>query len=434
MAVLLKRHMAIIAAFVSVTVVLSVYSHIYASAGRATVYIEDIYGDQAELNGITVNGVLQDRYHRLIFDVKDGETKTRTEYNQHYKDIIPPYYNVNYNAKMFDGIQYTYELEPGWKMKVMISYFDLRSMDQENWMNYSLDFTTDVIGPGGNQYSLTNDTGYAMASTGGKIYFTVPTTREYTGTNGIYEIVKFYSMSDRLLMEANNLTSPKDAVRTVTTFSLDGNKDGGPTIEVLGLEAAGDKLALILAIDGMLVVRTYDPKSGAMLGEVALDDFRLVEYREGSEDRAKAYYPPYHAFSDNRSLNLCFRSSASTQDADVFAILSFDVSEGITLESNIEERYTEGEPERFWDITAKNGKLYVVVLLRERRGQSFVTYDVLFPKRLLLYAYKAGTLVYKGELVTDMDDDVALERQRNISGDFIYDVPRYRHFADVELR
>ncbi|MDK2903538.1 MAG: hypothetical protein PWQ93_1457 [Clostridiales bacterium] len=419
MAVLLKRHMAIIAAFVSVTVVLSVYSHIYASAARATVYIEDIYGDRAELNGITVNGVLQDRYHRLIFDVKDGETKSRTEYNQHYKDIIPPYYNVNYNDKMFDGIQYTYELEPGWKMKVRISYFDLMSKD---WTNYSVDFTTDVIGPGGNQYSLANDTGYAMASTGGKIYFTVPTTREYTGTNGIYEIVKFYSMSDRLFMQARGESQPKDAVRTVTTFSLDGNKDGGPTIEVLGLEAAGDKLALILAIDGRLAIRTYDPKSGAMLGEVALDDF------------TKAYYPPYHAFSDNGSLNLCFRSNASTQDTDVFAILSFDVSEGITLESNIEERYTEGEPERFWDITAKNDRLYIAVLLREHRGQNFVTYDVLRPKRLLLYAYQAGTLVYKGELVTDMDEDAALERQRNISGDFIYDAPRYRHFADVELR
>lgn len=425
---ILSRHLTLGTAFISLAVIFAVYSYIYASADKATFYLKDIYGSRAELDDITVSGILQDRYHRLIFKLEKGKAETHTEYNQHYKDIITVQNNLSID-EISNGTAYRLRL-----------YSNNNNVEAEITSNNaqkhsygSIVFTTGVIAEE-SSLSLTNEYKYAMAEIGDKLYFTIPTTAEYTGANGIYEVIKF----------ANNNTGyttkdyeTQDYVRTLNTFSLNGNKSGGPAIEVLGLEAVGQKLALILSIDGKLVIRSYDAKSGDMLGEISIDDFMLVGSLQKQDGYIKkAYYTNYEAFADNEMLNLCFRSNTSTQDVDEFTILSLDFSNGVALKNKIDERFTDGNPERFYDIAEKNGKLYTAVLLREREGTgtNVIRYDVMQPEKLFIYVYDTSHLSYKGEIITDMDDDMALERQKNIVGAFEYDPLQYRSFAYIKLR
>lgn len=423
----LKKHCALVVSVISIAVIFTVFVYVNSYAHNAVIYLQDVYGSVAELDDILVKGNLRDKYHNLYFEINNGEIKTSTKYSQHFKDVIAAKSHVMGMGEIIDGIDYDLRLNfQGRNLGAEITAID-RNTDRYSYGRAA--FETDIISEkfSGGSYSLTNRDGYAMTKIDDKLYFTVLTTKDYTGTNGIFKVVKFADNTEYM-----NEQKTQDNIKTLNTFSLEGNKSGSSVTEVLGLEAVGDKLALILSVDDKLVIRGYDSESGTLLGETVIDDSNMSE--SDANNTGKSYYGNYDAFMDDESLNLCFRRSNSIPDVDERTIISLDFSDGVNLKYKIDVIFSDGEPERIFDIVRKNDKLYAAVLFKEYRSASIIPYEVMRPKHLILYVYSKDDLTYKGELITDMDEDMALERMKNHYGSFGYDIYDYRQFEGIEMR
>lgn len=221
---------------------------------------------------------------------------------------------------------------------------------------------------------------YGLAFIRDNVYFTVPTSAKSSGVNGIYEL----SFEE----DGEN--------RTVTEYSLDQNKDGG-SFEVLGLEAAGDKLALILEDNGQIKVRGYDSKSGQQVGEITLAQ---------TED----YFQRYEAYSNDQTLNLVFqRSTDNTNQDSQFhkVVFSVDFTDGMKLidQTNLDYEDSEVYMRSRMTMLYRDAKLYVVFTSTEAETPEGVYLEFVHPMHLLIRVYEAGMPIYEGELMTDVNDD-----------------------------
>lgn len=466
----LRKHLAIPLLIIALALIGGMFAKLYLSKDEGTFYLQDLYGDRSALEGVTISGDLRDGYHRTHFSIRGSQVVTATDFYEKNPGGFSHRHSVG-AAKIIDGIQH--EARPS----LVGEYdFDITYQDRRNpkhmitgtgYVKTGLTFhdpnkstNTDMImdytdtemitgtntnagsgttGAGSTnvssrQYFFANDLNYGITRIGDKVYFTVPTTSGYTGMNGIYEITDF--------SVGGFLRPAEKAARELVAIDLDNNgKEGAPKVEVLGLEAVGDKLVLILSEDNKLTLRGFDSHSGAELGQVTLDiAFRDREnVKDPSDSKEETHYAAYEAFIDHdvQVINLIFSRGPAEPDEVKTTMLSFDLSDGVKWIDTVKESYSREEIDRFYDTTLishRQGKLYVVKTLRDSEEKSQIPYDIARPKHLMIYVYENAKLVYKGELVTDMNDDVIHVRNLPPStGGFGYDEVRYRNFDNVRI-
>jgi len=432
---ILKKLNALLALITAIIVIILVFIKIYTFKDNGTFYLKDLQGDRSSLSDVSISGYLHDGYHNTSFKIDDGIVVTRTkiynsakEYISKQKTPVRYIYGVHYDASLSIT---------GQKIAIYINYNDYTDLKS---IKYGAAYLkTDIVCEKYSEgsYTLTNHAYYGLVKIDDKLYYTVPTTRDYTGTNSIFEISDLNDYAAALLQ--------KDAVeqgkaRVLASFSLDKNKDDASSgIEVLGLEAVGDKLALILVDENRLVVRGFESSSGEVFGEAVLEDFAIAGHRRDNlkNPEAPSYYESYEAFSDENVLNISFIRSDSQPDNLKRTIISFDFSDGVKLVNKTDASYTEGNIDRIYDMTYKSGKLYVAMSLREFAENSSIPFDILRPSRFMIYVYKASDLIYKGELMTDINEDniMAVYSASTYSRHgFGYDQYEYRIFEQVEIR
>jgi len=432
---ILKKYNALLALIIATMIISQVFIKIYVLKDNGTFYLKDLQGDRSSIRDVSISGYLQDGYHNTSFRIDEGVVKTGTKIYNSTKEYIR---NQNMPLRSIYGVHYDVSLSPaGQKIALHVSYNDYT--DMKNIKYGAAYLKTDIACENFSEsgYTLTNQAYYGLVNIDDKVYCTIPTTRDYTGTNSIFEISDFSDYAGALLK--------KDAVgqgnaRVLASFSLDKNKDDASSgIEVLGLEAVGDRLALILVDENRLVIRGYESSSGEVLGEAVLEDFAIAGHRKDNikNPEAPSYYEGYEAFSDESVLNISFiRSDSSTNNLKRI-ILSFDFSDGVKLINRVDTSYTEGSIDRIYDMACKNGRLYVALTLREFAENSDIPYEILRPSRFIIYAYEASDLIYKGELITDMNEDniMAVNSVSSYTGHgFGYDFYEYRNFEQVEIR
>ncbi|GIP32659.1 hypothetical protein [Paenibacillus sp. J2TS4] len=461
----LKRHLAIPMLMAALVIAAIVFMRIYTAKEAGTFELRDLSGDRSALEDVTISGDLRDGYHRTHFSIQGSLVETATE----IYDNVAGRFSNRYSPgapKIIDGIQHearpsfvgtfdfdiTYEDRRNLKnitsgtgyVKTGLTYHDPRKSENIGMITDNMD-TSIITGTNTNsgsgtstedssrQYFFMNHLNYGITRIGDKVYFTVPTTSDYTGTNGIYEITDF---------TVGGFSRPSEkAAKELVTIDLDNNrKEGAPKIEVLGLEAVGDKLALILAEDNKLTLRRFDSRSGAELGKVTMDDIAIQDNASFPADsKEETHYAAYEAHIDHdvQVINLILSRGPSEPDDVKTTMLSFDLSNGIKWIDTVKESYPREEIDRFYDTTLishRQGKLYVVKTLIESEEESQVPYDIVRPKHLMIYVYENAKLVYKGELVTDMNDDII--RVMNLppsTGGFGYDEFDYRHFDNLKI-
>ena len=468
-----KRHIALAVLVLSLAIIVLSHNNVSSSAVNSTFYLKDLYGQRSQLNDVIISGNIQDGYHNNAFKINNSIPQFNTYYYYHYKDMIPSHQATQGFRKIINNREYELMLHfKGNKVLANIKYYD-RNLGRYNKTTYGeAIIQTEIISEKytGNSYTTANSDFYVITNIGDRIFFTIPTTEGYKGTNGIFEVIKFSDTLNYLLdsiirqeeneasdysyNESNNGISNKvdehsqshnkqSAIRTVTTFSIDGdNEKGNSGIEVLGLQGVDDKLVLILRQDHALVFRAYDCTSGVQLGEVIIDGMRRPGnygdansnnesgnygngngydsgydngYDSGNENGNEndndndeltdipSYLERYDAFVNGSILSLCLKKNIS--GADEIKILTFEVSDNIKLTNIIDEVYTDGDIERIYDIYHKDNKVYVILTLTEPAEKSTTPYYSLRPKRMYMYVYDNSGLSYKGELVTDLNED-----------------------------
>jgi hypothetical protein len=107
------------------------------------------------------------------------------------------------------------------------------------------------------------------------------------------------------------------------------------------------------------------------------------------------------------------------------------------LQLTVKTSFEDGE-EDFSGISHmsyRDGKLYVIKTFREpETAESRYTYDIVRPKHFYIYVYEYSKLIYKGELVTELNEDNI--RTINLSpsnSGFGYGQMEYRYFTNVAV-
>ncbi|WP_336771268.1 hypothetical protein [Paenibacillus sp. MMO-58] len=370
----LSRHLAIPVGILAILLIgiFSWLNHAHQNAG--TLYIKDHFGDRSAIDPIRISGDISDQYASTAFEIDKGKLTKHTEvYDPPL--LLPDHYKyVNGGKKRIDNLEYEVHGDGAF----YVLYTDKNVLNVKNNGKSSLVYANIAKANADGNYS--NSLEYGLAKLGDHLYFTVPTTAESTGTNGIYEL----SFAE------------EGMTRTVTEFSLDQNKESA-SLAVLGLTAAGDKLALILKENGHVVVRGYDPESGKMLGNIRLDPSGSV------------YSDQYEVYSNDKVLNLVFQNNSIQTDYNTFyhkTVWSIDFQNGMQLVDTTNLDYASTWKDYYrsrMNMQYLGGRLYLLYTFTEPRPED--RFDGYLPIHLMIRVYKANQLLYEGELVSDLNDD-----------------------------
>lgn len=424
----LRKHAAIPVLVAALALIIAMAFHFYRMKDDSTFALKDLSGNREAIRDVVIRGQLSDGYHRTSWRLEQGRPDTSTElFTQPiWPDIFR--YIPGGNKRIGDT-----------EFRVSGNYeFNIMSYKRPPGENYLMPVGTAFVTPSirygqssnGNAVTYANPLEYGIARIGEKVYFTVPVTYDSTGSSGIYEL-NFFDWGFSLVVDKKDYPA-----RKVVDVPLEVNASGqSPGIDVLGLEAVGDKLVLISVENHTLKLRSYDGTSGATLGESTVPNFYLPG-RTGTPSGADTYQESYEAFVDEEqhALNLSFKGSS----VDQRYFLSFDLSEGVKLSDTLEASFADGEEDVYQGINEasyRNGKFYIVRTFREaRKVDNEPYYDVVLPRHCYLYVFEGSELAYKGELATDMNDDSAeaLNQLPQTSG-FMYDQMDYRYFSNITI-
>ncbi|MDG5789068.1 hypothetical protein QA612_16545 [Evansella sp. AB-P1] len=406
----IKKHIAIIIFFISLFIMISLLTFVYVSKDHSTFYLKDHKGDRSVLNDITVQGELRDAYHTVHFTIENNKvTKNTKIYSYPISDPTNRSW-FRWMETTLDGVDYEILGEGEFDI-----YRNRRKTSDvpQGWSHVKTD-----IHPSSavNQVEL----GLGLAQVGESIYFTVPTTSAYVGNNHIYEI-EFVDPSQRI-----SRTDGFTEQRVIATYSLEQNGDStSKTIDVLGLQGVGDHLALIKREGNDLVIREFHT-DGEEVGGTILDNFFLdVETRL-----------PYTAYL-NEADNIITLSFSHKRDEFKVVNIEFAHGEGfeiidvvdVTFEGELDENH------RLVEMFYKNNKLYVANTLKDMTDERNFIYSIGRPIQFFLHVYEGNELLYQGEIVTDMNDDLIRFQTAPFSaGGVGYDYHEHRNFVHISFK
>ncbi|WP_336771266.1 hypothetical protein [Paenibacillus sp. MMO-58] len=416
----ISRHAALPVFILALLLIASQFMQVHADRDNGVFYLKDHEGDQAALSDVTISGELGDGFHSTLFNLANGEVTTDTK-------LFDPPRAVWYNSVQPDKVK------GKWKFDNLFSPDSIVARDPDDPGSYRqasvhpniTEYDESNQPRSDNSATYTNRLEYGLAKIGDQYYFVVPSTNSYIGTSGIYRLH---------FIDGREYKNQLPASEALATFSLDKNKgDGSSEIQVLGLEAVGDKLALVLEEDHKLVIRSYDSKSGEQLGEAAISGFSI----SGSDKaQGRSFYESYEAYSDSDSSRLSVAFMSSPDQGQVRkTIWSFDLADGVKLLDETAVSYPddmESNLRNMKSIHYINGKLYVIYQSTETKDESDIVFDIARPKHLMIRVYKAAKLEYEGELVTDRNQDS--NRVELLATSYDYNPMYNREFDHISIR
>lgn len=411
----IRKHVAIPILVLTIGLIIYLSMSVYAAKDSFTFEVQDLYGDRSALEDVVIRGELGDAYHSLYFQVSEDREEADIELFD-----LPRlnYHSVMFHQKVIEDRVYEVS-EYGYEVQI--------TERKPNHMRISIPHYY-VTGRNG-QSTYVNTGKYGLAGVNDDLYYVVPSTMHYKGQNGIYQL---------------NLAQEDPSAELLVPLDMSANDAETVTgIEVLGLEVVGDKLALILTENNhKLIIRGYDRHDGTTLGEAAVEQFATYDHPvPANVEQADRHNPPFAAFvnEDQMRLNLAFwRSGSSQEEGPSFTLLSFDLSEDIRLLNDVRHLFTEGEADsslaEFYglrDFDSVDDRLIAVMTVREPQEEHGIPFASARPMRLMIYVFERGEMVYTGEVVTDMNDD--LIRAINERMSFGYDQIEHRNVMSIDI-
>lgn len=274
----IKRHLPILTLIASIILLTVLLSKVHAAKSNANFIWKDVKGERSVLNGISISGELADAYHRTKFIVENGKVNYKTDVLDIPQTMYQQQSEKEFTFHRAGQITNNFEVELKDYSKTPSSSYARIITDIEYNLSKSL-----------YGVSFVNTHHYGLTTISDKVFYTAPTSTNAGGVNGIYEL-KFTEYYINTIQEKYNPC-------TLTTFEL--NKVNDPTgIQVLGLEAVGNKLALILIKNHKLTIRVFDSETGTQLGETNLKDDFFIGDQENPEAK-EVHRSNYDSFSYN---------------------------------------------------------------------------------------------------------------------------------------
>ncbi|MFC5463535.1 hypothetical protein [Lederbergia graminis] len=409
----IKRHLPILTLIASIILLTVLLSKVHAAKSNANFIWKDVKGERSVLNGISISGELADAYHRTKFIVENGKVNYKTDVLDIPQTMYQQQSEKEFTFHRAGQITNNFEVELKDYSKTPSSSYARIITDIEYNLSKSL-----------YGVSFVNTHHYGLTTISDKVFYTAPTSSNAGGVNGIYEL-KFTEYYINTIQEKYN-------PRTLTTFEL--NKVNDQTgIQVLGLEAVGNKLALILIKNHKLTIRVFDSETGTQLGETNLKDDFFIGDQENPEAK-EVHRSNYDSFSYNDLLILSFPSLGSTENDSKKTIISIDFTDEVKIIGINKGRFTNStsrDSDNIEEMYYKNNKLYIVNTAVDRAKENDVNRAVLLPKYIKVYVYDENGLIYEGRLETDIHDDYL--RFTNEKGSIGINNDEFRNFMNVSI-
>jgi len=402
----LKRHSLVPMVLVVVSVFAFAAVDLHAARDDSRWELVDLEGDREALEGLKIRGVLRDAYHSTSFSVTADGVAHETELFEVYRE--DPRYMALSSRIIGDHIYKVWNFED----RLLIARQSVRDPeDTESVMIEGYYAATDSRG----QARYGNLVEYGLATSDGQVYYVTPTSLYYRGINVIYKLHYGAEQSK--------------AEPLVELDMRDNDSERSRGLEVLGLEAAGDQLVLLMTEDQEhLIIRSYDSVTGELLGETAVRGFQPTRH-------STSYLADVDA--EGMKLNLAFprHDEQLTEGQSAFTILSLDLTDGVRLLEQMRPVFTDG----FWEswisqmaVQHTGDQLVVAMTVRAaEEDDSPYPNDFVRPIRFMIYVFEGSELVYRGELLTDQSDDYIYARNSQLSNRYSPNI--YRFFDRLHI-
>jgi hypothetical protein len=409
--------------------------------------VKDISGDSSLLSQVQISGVLRNGKQTTSFNWIGHEVKATTQYFHKQQPISLRPYTLGDKLKVGHKYYTVYGEQN----------FEILEQDQSK---EGKEQTRSAVVPSSLAYQLgkikddklantkfTNPLEYGLTDVDDQMFFIVPNNAAFAGENSIYQL-DFKQKKD----ESNS--------RKLATIDLKGNalstqRLQPSNIEVLGLEAVGKQLAVVISKDGKLVIQAYDSVSGKETGTVEVKDVYLqtdlndIVSNPPLEGKTVVQSYGYNAYRDeeNGVLNLSFNIVTAGQPNRDVLFVSIDMKNNVSLISVLKASYSNPRESAsdligVRQVAYLQNHLYVIRMEQEQTENQEVQNDQAQDakqasevkpeegyRHLYVYVYNASGLVYKGELVTSMNDDYDSWLE-DIEG---YHSGKYRFFEDWRI-
>lgn len=421
-----KIRFSLLAIITVLIIIVVCYMSIFDKKKEESFVVKDISGDSSVLSQAKISGVLRNGKQATSFDWIGHEVKSTTQYFRKQQPISLRPYTLGDKLKV------------GHKYYTVYGEQNFEILEQDQGKKDG-EQTRSAVVPSSLAYQLgkikgdklantkfTNPLEYGLTDVDDQMFFIVPSNAANAGENSIYQL-DFKQKKD----ESN---SRKLATIDLKANALSSAQGQQPmNVEILGLEAVGKQLAVVMSKNGKLVIQAYDSVSGKETGVVEASNVYLQSdlndiLLKPSDGNQVAQSYGYKAYSDeengvlNLSLNIV---TEGNRDREVLFV-SIDMSNQVSLLSVLKASYSnplESETNLIGirQVAYLQNHLYVIRMEQDNSQEKY--------RHLYVYVYNQSGLTYKGELVTTMNDDY-VSWSEDTEG---YNSGKYRFFEDWQI-
>ena len=478
----LNKHLFFIILVSCLAIMVAAGTSFLNASDDGTLYIQDMEGDRSVLDNVVISGLIQDRSHGITFDIRNLDVDKRFSYYNSNQDIDFKIMglktsDVNYSYQLDYVISPDANMETTETKEINESGYTINKISKVDavdfyvrisridYSNAQIDWSDIRFNPGAGVRSDTlefeftsiddydkdgvlrgqnggSDLGHglvvynpqdAFTLLDGHLYFTLLSAPQHSGNNGIYKVERFADQWERMSDLSDEWEIPDENawkraqygnVKPITTFSLDEQN-----MSVLAIEAVNGKLILIVIENNTLILRSYHPETGKLMDELPVQELNYEDYQGTLQ-----------AFIDGSILNLNIVKKIKEED-DQFLLsnilLSVDIADKLSLLHHVENLQLEsGEiaPQYIDQMVTADQKLFVFAGISREEEQQEIAHDVLRPKHNLVFVYGGDEFLYKGEFMTDIDEDYITYRERmRGGGSFGYDPNQFRQIYGYQV-
>lgn len=396
-----KKHLALPLLMGVVICMLTAFFSIHEKQDETWIKLSDIAGDRNDaLAGVIIRGELRDGYHRTAFSIEDGKVKlgdTDIFGQPHYENIRSVGIDFRLNDSEFSIENYYGNNNYKIRRRLLGSANDISGAEFRTQVYYHRP-------TGGRGISFSNHFSYGLTELNDTYYFTVPTSEYFSGSNAIYHL-NFSKGRD------------KEPSNAIMRYSLDQNQeDGQKKLEVLGLEATGDQLAIILEQGDQLLIRGIT-EDGELTGETIVPNFSMQEHRN-----------EYRTYRDDEQQRLVLEFIH--RDSTMKTWITLEFTNGVQWLENVSGSFRRSMNEREDVSLARymNDRLYVLQTISVPMKNMRLS---IYEKQLFVHVYEYEKRIYEGQLQTDINDDLIRDLNKQRGGS--YYLREHRQIEGLQL-
>ena len=381
-----RKHRGKITITIAVIVLILTIVELYTLADQATLYIRDIKGNPSVLENIIISGAIEDKYHGQYFSIENNQVnKTNKFYDHHVINKKEEVKKALTNRVKVSEDMYLFEVSTrhprGNNAFVYARVFGS--------FQHFTEYNTGVINGIGEENTylkIDNNNNYTVLNE--TIYFTVNTAPGFRGENGIYKVVDPYYAS----------LTEKGKIEKIIPIDLDETNN---QLGVVGITSKNNLLILITQLENRLMVTAYNPETRAVVSEDSLElelryPNREVVIIEENNHLHLCFEYQQEKFYESRNLDIGYIYPPSQERV----IVTIEVKEGIQIKNvskieTLDLEYNMVDKDKVFYV---EDKLFVF-------GNMFRIKENRFDFTYHFFVYEGDTLLYHGELVTDIAED-----------------------------